>query len=243
MNSGPDKNTEFKRRQIVKGELKNSTEIEVFSAAKRIGYALGSMFLIILVLVAAIFIFVSFGKGVSINRAIAGLVITFVTLFLFWKSISARNSVISTFMAIFSGMGTWMVTAEIAVHFGFAKIEAEEGLVLLFFLTAFTAILWIKKIIPWPVKVFLTSYLLNWWGHAILLTQLFIASEYNMPVFETTYFYSGILCILAFVFIIVFLLLKPVLKSRLIFLGLWLYFLLVTGIEGITRITERSFGH
>jgi len=64
-----------------------------------------------------------------------------------------------------------------------------------------------------------------------------------MPIFETTYFYTGILCILAFAAIIVFLLVRPVSKSKLIFWGLWLYFLLVTGVEGITRITERSFEH
>lgn len=221
----------------------NQYEPIVFSTLKRLCYALGTMLLIILVLIAAILIFVSFGKGVSANRAIAGLVITVITLLLFYKSLSVKNPVISTYMGIFAGMGMWMVTGEISVHFGFAEIEAQEGLVLLFFLTVVSAILWVKKIINWPVKVFITSYLLNWWGHAVLLTQLYLADKLGIPFLEVTYFYTGVLCIVAFVTIIIFLLTKPLSKPVLIFLGLWLYFLLVTGIEGITRITERTFDH
>ncbi len=227
----------------MKEEFRNDSDNMVFSPFKRLGYGLGSMVLIILVLIGAILIFVSFGKGPSFNRALAGHIITVAVLFLFWKSLGEKNPVHSTWMAVFAGMGTWMVTGEIAVHFGFAKIEGMEGQVLLFFLTAISIILWIKGIITWPVKVFLTSYLLNWWGHALLLGQRYLEEVYSIQIFGITYFLTGVVCILAFFAIIIYITIKPIRKSRLIFLGLWLYALLVTGIEGITSITEKFFGH
>jgi hypothetical protein len=227
----------------MKEDYRSNDDIMVNSPFKRLAYGLGSMFLIIVVLILAIVIFVSFSKGPSFNRALAGHVITVVVLFLFWQATAEKNTVRSTWMAVFAGMGTWMVTGELAVHFGFAKIEGMEGLVLLFFLTAISIILWLRKIITWPVKVFLTSYLLNWWGHALLLGQIYLKEAYNMEIFGKSYFLSGVVCIMAFLGIVIYIAVKPIKKTRLIYLGLWLYALLVTGIEGITSITEKFYGH
>jgi|GEM_PF-2648288 len=219
------------------------TEPQVRSIIKRLYYSLGTMFIIIVILIAAILLFVSFGSGPTWERGITGIVLLILSFYLVWKALGETNSVKATWFGIISGMTAWMVLGEISHQFGFAEIEDEVGMVLLIFVTTIVVMLWLKNILPWGFKVFATSFLLNWWGHAVLLPQLFLAEALEAPIFYTTYLITGAVSLAAFLGLIVYIILKPAYKSHLIYYGLWLYALLVTGIEGVTRITERTFGH
>ena len=219
------------------------TEPQITSVAKKLYYSLGTMFIIIAILIVAILLFVSFGGGPTWERGITGIILSLLTFYLVWKALGEKRPVIATWLGIISGMTAWMVIGEISHQFGFAEIEDEVGMVMLVFLTIIVVMLWIKDILPWGFKVFTISFLLNWWGHAVLLPQLFLAEALEAPVFYTTYLITGALCLAGFLGLIVFIILKPAYKAQLIYYGLWLYALLVTGIEGVTRITERTFGH
>ena len=219
------------------------SEQKVTSIAKKLYYSLGTMFIIIAILVAAILLFVSFGKGPTWERGVTGIVLSILTFYLVWKALGEKRPVEATWLGIISGMTAWMVLGEISHQFGFAEIEDEVGMVMLVFVTIIAVMLWIKDILPWGFKVFTTSFLLNWWGHAVLLPQLFLAETLEAPVFYTTYFIAGAICLAAFVGLLIYIIRKPAYRSHLIYYGLWLYALLITGIEGVTRITERTFGH
>ena len=218
-------------------------EVRVSSVKARLYYAIGSMFIIIGILIVAILVFVSFGPGPSLKRGIAGIILTLISFVLVWMSLGEERPVRASWLGIISGMTTWMVVGEIAHQFGFAEIEAETGMVLLLFITVITAMLWIKDLLPWGFKVFTASFLLNWWGHSVLLPQLFLAEALDADIFYTTYVLAGVICLLAFVGLIIYIIRTPSSKARLVYYGLWLYALLVTGIEGATRITEKTFGH
>lgn len=219
------------------------SEQKVTSIAKKLYYSLGTMLIIIAILVAAILLFVSFGKGPTWERGITGIVLSILTFYLVWKALGEIRPVEATWLGIISGMTAWMVLGEISHQFGFAEIEDEFGMVMLVFVTIILVMLWIKDILPWGFKVFTTSFLLNWWGHAVLLPQLFLAETLEAPVFYTTYFITGAICLAAFVGLLIYIIRKPAYRAHLIYYGLWLYALLITGIEGVTRITERTFGH
>ncbi len=215
----------------------------VSSAVKRLFYAFGSMFIIIIILVLAILLFVSFGSGPSVQRGITGIFLTFLTFALVWLSLNEEMTVRASWIGIISGMTAWMVIGEISHQFGFVKIENEAGLVLLFFSTVIAVMLQAKIGLPWGFKVFTASFLLNWWGHALLLPQLYLAEYTNTTVFETTYMITGFICLTVFAGFLIHIIRKPADKIRLIYYGLWLYTLLVTGIEGVTNITAKTFGH
>lgn len=219
------------------------SENTVMSFKGRLFFSFGAMLIIILVLIGAILLFVSFGPGPSWARGITGIILSLITFHLVWKILDDEDKVKVTWMGIFAGMMTWMVIGEISHQFGFVVIEAEGGMAMLVFATMIFLMLWIKKTIPWGFIVYLTSFFLNWWGHALLLPQLYLAEVLDEPIFETTYFLTGVVCLIAFVGLVVWIILKPMTKSRLIYCGLWMYMLLVTSIEGITRITENTFGH
>ena len=219
------------------------SEQKVTSIAKKLYYSLGTMFIIIAILVAAILLFVSFGKGPTWERGVTGIVLSILTFYLVWKALGEIRPVEATWLGIISGMTAWMVLGEISHQFGFAEIEDEVGMVMLVFVTIIAVMLWIKDILPWGFKVFTTSFLLNWWGHAVLLPQLFLAETLEAPVFYTTYFITGAIFLAAFVGLLIYIIRKPAYRAHLIYYGLWLYALLITGIEGVTRITERTFGH
>ncbi|MHB1153338.1 MAG: hypothetical protein ACYCWE_06190 [Eubacteriales bacterium] len=87
------------------------------------------------------------------------------------------------------------------------------------------------------------SFLLNWWGHALLLPQLYLAEHFNTAVFETTYMITGLICLALFAGLLIHIIRKPADKAHPIYYGLWLYTLLVTGIEGITNMTGKTFSH
>jgi hypothetical protein len=215
----------------------------ILSAKKRLFYALGTMFTIIGILILAILLFVSFGKGPSLQRGITGIFLTLLTFVLVYLLLSEGKTLKASWLGILSGMTAWMVVGEISHQFGFVVIEAEGGLVLLLFVTVISIMLAIKVPLPWGFKVFMTSFLLNWWGHAVLLPQLFLAEHFNEPIFMTTYMITGAVCLVAFVLLMIRIIRKPADKALLIYYGLWLYALLVTGIEGVTNITGNTFGH
>lgn len=219
------------------------SEERVPSAGARLYYALGSMMIIIGILIVAILVFVSFGPGPTWNRGIAGIILTLVTFVLVWKSLSEETPVKATWLGILSGMTTWMVVGEISHQFGFVEIEAELGMVLLLFATVIALMLYAKDILPLGFKVFTVSFLLNWWGHAILLPQHYLAETLNFQIFYTTYFLVGVICLIAFSGLLAHIVRRPATKAQLVYYGLWLYVLLVTGIEGVTNITEKTFGH
>lgn len=215
----------------------------VSSAGKRLLYALGAMFIIILMLVLAILLFVSFGSGPSLQRGITGIILSLLTFILVWLSLNEDRTVWASWIGIISGMTAWMVIGEISHQFGFVKIENEKGLVLLLFSTVIAALLQAKTNLPWGFNVFTKSFLLNWWGHALLLPQLYLAEQFNNAVFKTTYMITGFICLALFAGILIHIIRRPAEKARLIYYGLWLYTLLVTGIEGVTNITGKTFGH
>lgn len=219
------------------------TDININSRWRRLYYSLGTMLIIILILISAILLFVSFGKGPSWERGITGIILTFISFLLIWFSLTKKNSVAVTWYGILAGMMTWMVIGEISHQFGFAEIEAEFGFVLLIYITVIAIMLWKRGLFPWGFKVFTTSFLVNWWGHSILLDQHFLAEFLNAPVLYTTAKITGVLCIIGFVWLIWRIISKPAIKSELIYYGLLLYVLLITGIEGITDITNKTFGH
>ncbi len=219
------------------------SQVLELSVRKRLYYSLGTMVLLITILVLAILLFVSFGPGASWPRGITGIILSFFSFSLIWLSLINNKSVFSTWTGIIAGMTTWMVIGEISHQFGFAVIEAEEGIVLLIFISAITAMLWSKKQLSWGFQVFTASFLLNWWGHAILLPQLFLAERFDASFFYLTYTIAGALCLAGFAALLFHIIRKPADKMQLIYYGLWLYALLVTGIEGVTRITEQTFGH
>lgn len=218
-------------------------QAEIRSIGKRLLYALGSMQILIIVLILAILLFVSFGSGPSWQRGITGIILTLVWLLLTWFSLGAARPVWSSWIGIMAGMTAWMVVGEISHQFGFVVIEAETGMVLLLFTTLTAVMLWVRISLPWGFKVGITSFLLNWWGHAVLLPQLYLADTLDSPVFLLTYQLTGLVCLVGFVALIVRVVLKPASKDRLVYYGLWLYALLVTGMEGVTRLTEQTFGH
>lgn len=215
----------------------------VSSAVKRMFYAVGTMLTIIVILVLAILLFVSFGSGPSLKRGITGIILTLLTLYLVWLSLNKARTVRASWTGIISGMTAWMVTGEISHQFGFVKIEDEKGLILLLFATAIPLMLGIKTELPWGFRVFIASFLLNWWGHALLLPQIYLAEYLNNPVFKTTYMITGFICLAFFSGLVIHIIRRPADKPRLIFYGLWLYMLLVTGVEGVTNITGNTFGH
>jgi hypothetical protein len=210
---------------------------------KRLYYAFGSMMIIIITLILAILLFVSFGSGPSWPRGITGILLTLITFVLVWKSLYDEKSAKASWIGIASGMTAWMVIGEISHQFGFIKIEAEQGLVVLLFTTVILVMAIMKVNLPWGFKVFIASFLLNWWGHALLLPQLFLAEYFNSPIFEITYRITGFLCLLGILIIVIRIIRKPADKALLIYYGLLLYALLVTGIEGVTNITSNTFGH
>ncbi|MGD9678198.1 MAG: hypothetical protein AB7V16_07580 [Vulcanibacillus sp.] len=213
------------------------------SATRRLFYSLGTMLIIISILIAAILLFVSFGKGASWERGFTGVILAIMSFILIWLSSINRKSITTTWYGILAGMMTWMVLGEISHQFGFAKIEAELGFILLIYLTVITSILWKRNLLPWGIKVYSTCFLLNWWGHSILLNQHFLEEALNNSIFSTTYKITGGLCLIGFAWLIWRIIRKPATRSELIYYGLWLYALLVTGIEGITDITSNTFGH
>jgi hypothetical protein len=216
---------------------------EVLSVGRRLYYALGAMLIIIVILVLAILLFVSFGSGPSWQRGITGIILTLLTFTLVWLSLDEGRAVRASWIGIIAGMTAWMVVGEISHQFGFVEIESETGLVLLLFATVTTVMLWVKTGLPWGFRVFTASFLLNWWGHALLLPQLYLAEKFNAAVFDTTFMITGVICLAAFAGLVVHIIRKPADKARLIYYGLWLYALLVTGIEGVTNITSKTFGH
>jgi len=218
-------------------------EEKVESTGKRLYYALGSMFIIIGILIVAILVFVSFGGGPTWRRGIAGVILTCLTFILVWRALGEEKPVQAAWLGILSGMTTWMVVGEISHHFGFVEIEAEAGMILLLYATAITLMLWVKNILPWGFKVYAASFLLNWWGHAVLLPQLYLAEALKAEIFYTTYFLAGAFCLAAFLGLLACIAIKPATKSQLVYYGLWLYALLVTGVEAVTSITEKTFGH
>ncbi len=220
-----------------------SENTTINSTRRRLFYSLGTMIIIIFILISAILLFVSFGKGPSWERGITGIILSIISFLLIWLSLTSENPVATTWYGILAGMTTWMVVGEISHQFGFAKIEAELGFVLLIYITVITIMLWIRKLLPWGFKVFTASFLLNWWGHAILLNQHFLEEALNAPIFSTTYKVTGALCIVGFIWLIWRIIRKPATRAELIYYGLWLYVLLITGIEGITDITSNTFGH
>lgn len=215
----------------------------VSSAVRRLFYAAGTMLILISVMVAAILLFVSFGSGPSIQRGIAGVILTLLFFVLLWISLKKDRTVGASWAGIFSGMTAWMVIGEISHQFGFVKIEDEKGLVLLLFATAVPVMLAEKTELPWGFRIFTASFLLNWWGHALLLPQLYLEEYLNQPVFKTTYRITGFICLAFFAVLVICIIRKPADKPRLICYGLWLYMLLVTGVEGVTNITGNTFGH
>ncbi len=219
------------------------SEKTVTTIGKRLYYSFGTMGIILLILVAAILLFVSFGSGPSWERGTAGIILVIVTFVLVWLTLGEKRDVRATWFGILSGMTAWMVIGEISHQFGFAVIEDEAGLVLLLFASVITAMLWRKHILPWGFKVFAASFLLNWWGHAVLLPQLYLAEIYSSAFFALSYKITGYICLAAFAGLVIHIIRKPSGKSRLIYYGLWLYALLVTGVEGITSITTKTFGH
>lgn len=212
------------------------------SVMRRLLYSMGTMLIIIAILVVAILLFVSFGKGPSLGRGIIGLVLAFISFLLVWLSLSDRKNVATTWYGILSGMFAWIVVGEISPQFGFAKIEAELGYSLLIYLSIIILLLWIGNLLPWGFKIFSASFLLNWWGHSILLNQRFLAKALDEPIFDTTYKITGYLCLLAFIWLVWFIIRKPASKANLIYYGLWLYALLITAVEGITSISSK-FGY
>ena len=92
-------------------------------------------------------------------------------------------------------------------------------------------------------KVFSVSFLLNRWGRALLLPQLYLAEVLETEIFYTSYFLTGAVCLLGFMALLIRIVIRPAYTSQLICYGLGLYFLLIIGIEGVTHITERTFGH
>jgi hypothetical protein len=215
----------------------------ISSVKKRLFYAFGTMFAIIAILILAILLFVSFGSGPSLPRGITGVLLTILTFVLVFKSMNDEKSAVTSWIGIISGMTAWMVIGEISHQFGFVKIEAEGGLILLLFTTVIMIMAVIKIKLPWGFRVFLASFMLNWWGHALLLPQLFLAEFYNAPIFETTYNITGWLCLHGVLILVIKIIRRPADKALLIYYGLLLYALLVTGIEGVTNITGNTFGH
>lgn len=215
----------------------------ISSAKKRLLYAFGAMFIIIAILILAILLFVSFGSGPSIQRGITGVLLTILTFVLVWKSLNDERSAPASWIGIISGMTAWMVVGEISHQFGFVKIEAEGGLILLLFITVITIMAIIKIKLPWGFRVFLASFIFNWLGHALLLPQLFLGEYYSAPIFETTYNLTGWLCLFGGLILVIKIIRRPADKALLIYYGLLLYALLVTGIEGVTNITGNTFGH
>lgn len=215
----------------------------VMSIWKRLLYSLGSMMVILVILVLAILLFVSFGSGPGWPRGIAGLILTAVSFVLVWLSLAKADDARASWLGILAGMSAWMVIGEISHQFGFVKIENEAGIVLLIFITVIAMMIRSKVQLPWGFKVFTTTFLLNWWGHAILLPQLFLAETFNAPVFEWTYKITGFFCLHACLAILIRIIRRPATKAQLVVKGLWLYTLLVTGIEGVTNITANTFGN
>ena len=212
------------------------------SARKRLFYALGSMLIIIMILILAILLFVSFGSGPSWQRGITGIILTLLTFILVWLSLNEEKTVRSSWIGISSGMTAWMVIGEISHQFGFVKIESETGLILLLFVTVITAMLWSRSNLPWGFRVFTASFLLNWWGHALLLPQKYLAEHVNAAFFDCTFKITGFICLAIFAGLLIHIIRKPIEKAQLIYYGVWLYMLLVTGIEGVTNITSKTFG-
>jgi hypothetical protein len=212
------------------------------SASKRLFYALGAMLIIIMILIIAILVFVSFGSGPSWQRGITGIILTLLTFGLVWLSLNEDKTVRSSWIGIISGMTAWMVIGEISHQFGFVKIESETGLVLLLFATLITAMLWVKTNLSWGFRVFTASFLLNWWGHALLLPQKYLSEHVNATIFDCTFKITGFICLAVFMGLLIHIARKPKEKAQLIYYGVWLYMLLVTGIEGLTDITSKTFG-
>jgi hypothetical protein len=234
---------ETKRREQHGAAMTTIPHELVSSVAKRLCGSLGAMLVILITLILAILLFVSFGSGPSLQRGAAGIILTLLTFTLVWMSLGEERTLRSAWQGIIAGMSAWMVVGEISRHFGFVVVESEAGLVLLVFITVITVMLRIKSILPWGFKVFAASFLLNWWGHALLLTQLYLADTYHAPFFNTTYMITGCFCLAAFVGLLIHVIRRPASKACLVYYGLWLYALLVTGIEGVTNLTGRTFGH
>lgn len=201
------------------------------------------MFIVIIILILAILLFVSFGSGPSWERGITGIILSLLTFVLVWLSLDDGKTVRASWLGVISGMTAWMVLGEISHQFGFVKIETEAGLVLLLFVIVIAIMLTIKTKLPWGFKIFLASFLLNWSGHSLLLPQHYLAEYFDTTIFLTTYKITGFICLVAFVGLVIHITRKPIGKAHLIYYGLWLYTLLVTGVEGLTDITTNTFGH
>lgn len=214
-------------------------DMNISSVGRRLFYSLGSMLLTILLLILGIITFLSYGPGPSLGRGLTGISLLLISFILIWYTLVGYRSAATTLAGIAAGMFSWMAIGEAAPHFGFPDIEAERGFILLVFLSVIALFLAIKGNLPFAFMVFVSAFLFNWLGHAVLLTLDFIGQTINMvSAFELAYLLVGIAFLLATAWLIIIIIRKPASKTRLIYYGFLLYFFLVTGIEGVTRISS-----
>jgi len=80
------------------------SDIIINSAARRLFYSLGTMFIIISILIAAILLFVSFGKGASWERGFTGVILAIMSFILIWLSSINRKSITTTWYGVLAGI-------------------------------------------------------------------------------------------------------------------------------------------
>lgn len=214
-------------------------DMKISSVGRRLFYSLGSMLLTILLLVLGIVTFVSYGPGPSLGRGLTGIALLIISFIFIWYTLVGNRGVATTLAGIAAGMFSWMSIGEAAPHFGFPDIEAERGFILLVFLLVIALFLALKGNLPFAFMVFLSAFLFNWLGHSSLLIQDFIGQTINMvETFELIYLLIGIAFLVATAVLLIVIIRKPATKTRLIYYGFLLYFFLITGIEGVTRISS-----
>lgn len=214
-------------------------DMKISSVGRRLFYSLGSMLLTIILLVMGIITFVSYGPGPSLGRGLTGIALLVISFILIWYTLVGHRSAATTLAGIAAGMFSWMAIGEAAPHFGFPELEAERGFIILVFLSVIALFLALKGNLPFAFMVFVSAFLFNWSGHSVLLIQDFVGQTINMvAAFELSYLITGIAFLVAAAWLLIVIIRKPASKTRLIYYGFLLYFFLVTGIEGVTRISS-----
>jgi hypothetical protein len=214
-------------------------DMKISSVGLRLFYSLGTLLLTIFLLAMGIITFLSYGPGPSLGRGLTGIALLIISFIFIWYTLVGYRSAVTTMAGITAGMFSWMAIGEAAPQFGFPELETEIGLVLLVFFSVIALFLALKGKLPFAFMVFLSAFLMNWGGHAILFTQDFLGQALDMvPAFQQSYFITGVVFIAAAVWLVIVIIRKPATKTRLMYYGFLFYFFLVVGIEGVTRISS-----
>jgi hypothetical protein len=132
------------------------------------------------------------------------LIMLAISMYFLQQSISVRHADINrAWYGIAGGFFTWMV-AEINTHIGI-PMPIPVGLVPLIMVSLIVALLW-RNHLPVGARFFSLTFLINWAGFLLVSIQERLAAL--SPIFILLYWGTGVLAVIAFVVVILWILFR-----------------------------------